>query len=71
MDYDNLFSIWLFLYPNISVEEVLSQPRTDKELDDYLFYKLIGVEQPLKVSTYPEELEKEEDKKKYYSERVK
>ena len=40
--YDDLFSMWLFLYPNISVRQVLIQPSTDKELDDLNYERLTG-----------------------------
>tara|TARA_R110000744_G_scaffold171134_2_gene289544 strand:- start:572 stop:994 length:423 start_codon:yes stop_codon:yes gene_type:complete len=44
--YDDLFAIWLFLYPNISVEDILSQPSTSKEEDEYIYKKLLGITPP-------------------------
>ena len=50
--YDDLFAIFLFLYPNISVEDILSQPSTDKEIDDLLYRKITGEEKPVKKEDY-------------------
>ena len=43
LTYDDLLSVWIYLYPNISVEDVLKQPETDAGLQLKLLEDLSGM----------------------------